>query len=148
MKGGRHSSSVWMCVGNAGEPSPWWWHWSWPEHKQQKLKAIWGVKKVHGLLTEGGAWEWGAWRRECWDETGRYKKNQVWHQRCGLLPGECLVGERQTLVCGGKITSSGKTWIGGVRTGQRPGGRRVGELQLSAVPFLLSGRRPGGLMAP
>lgn len=67
---------------------------------------------------------------------------------CALLPGGCPLGERQTLVCGGKITSSGKTWTGGVRTGQQPGGRRVGELQLSAVPFLLSGRCPGGLMAP
>lgn len=67
---------------------------------------------------------------------------------CALLPGECPLGERETLVWGGKITSSGKTWTGGVQTGQQPGGRRVGERQLSAVPFLLSGRCPGGLMTP
>ena len=141
MKGGRHLSSLWMWVENVGEPPPRRWHWSWPEHEQQKLKAIWWP--AHGV----GAGEWGVWRRECWEGTGGSRKNRVWHRGCALLPEECPVGERETLVCVGKITSSGKTWIDGVWTGQQPGGQHIGELQLSAGSFLslwTMSRRPDG----
>ena len=117
--------------------------WTWAAKVKSYLGGYESAWPAHGV----GAGEWGVWRRECWEGTGGSRKNRVWHRGCALLPEECPVGERETLVCVGKITSSGKTWIDGVWTGQQPGGQRIGELQLSAGSFLslwTMSRRPDG----